>query len=87
MLSGVSPASSAGECSTNSAEDMAALPFAFLDREGCSWGSTLVRLARPPRAGAASGDSGECSGLVPRWAVFLLRVEAGGGREGAGGGG
>jgi hypothetical protein len=54
----------------------AALPFAFLEI------SILLRLARPPRAGAASGVSEGCSGLDSRWAVFRLREGAG-----AGGGG
>lgn len=80
---------SRGDIRTNSAEDMAALPlpFAFLERAGASWGSVLVRLARPPRGDGSSGLLDDCSRLASRGAVFLLRVEAGGRWAGAVGGG
>jgi hypothetical protein len=71
---------------TDSAEDMAALPLAFLDRAGLSLGSTFVRLARLLRAGASPWISGSGSGLELGGAAFLLRPEAGA-RVGGGGGG
>jgi len=85
-LSTVSLASSCGAVGTDSAEDMAALPLAFLERAGFFWESPLVRLARLLRAGASSSCSGSGSGLEVGGAVFLLRVEAGA-RVGGGGGG
>ena len=64
------------------------LPLPFLERAGSSCGSILLRLARLPRAGAASGVPWGCSGLDPRWAGFFrLREGAGAACEGAGGGG
>lgn len=64
---------------------MAALPFALLLRAGGSWCSSLVRLARALRVVRASLGSDVCAGLLSGGAVFLLRVEAGGGcDEGAG---
>jgi hypothetical protein len=88
-LCGVSKESSWGATDTDPAEDMAALPLAFLERGGASCASTLVRFARPRREDTPSAlVGGGCSGLDSRGALFLLRVEAGG-REGAvvGGGG
>lgn len=70
------------------ADDMAALPLAFLERPiagaGASWGSALGRLAREARADLGSVFSG-CSGLESRAAAFRLREEVGG-AEGGGGG-
>lgn len=69
-------------------DDMAALPFAFLERVGGAVeelsGSTLVRLARPVRVGAISPISLGCSGLVSAAMLFRLREEAGDGWDGGG---
>jgi hypothetical protein len=71
-------------------DDMAALPFAFLDRAGAAAeelsGSTLARLARPLRGAAVSPASVGCAGGVSR-ELFLRLREAAGVEWGGGGGG
>lgn len=68
--------------------DMAALPFAFLERFGGAVeelsGSTLVRLARPVRGSGVSPVSLGCSVLISTAALFRLREVAGGGWDGGG---
>jgi hypothetical protein len=70
---------------------MAALPFAFLDRDGAAAdelsGSTLARLARPLRFGGVSTASLDCAGVVDSIADFFRLREVAGAEWGGGGAG
>jgi hypothetical protein len=72
-------------------DDMAALPFAFLDRDGAAAeelsGSALARLARPLRVGGVSAASLDCAGVDSTAVFFRLREVAGAEWGGGGAGG
>lgn len=87
-LSPVSIQTSSAPPSTYPDDDMAALPFAFLDCDDAAAeelsGWTLARLARPLRIDGVSAVSLDCAG-VDSTAVFF-RLREGTGAEWGGGG-
>lgn len=90
-LSPVSIGSPNVPASTYPDDDMAALPFAFLDRDGAAAdelsGSTLARLARPLRVSGVSAVSWDCAGVGSAAVFFRLREVAGAEWGGGGAGG